>query len=105
MLDAHNKNHDGVAGTLAASRALVWILKGRFLARKVVQWCMYCRVKKHKLQAQLMGALPEERLNCGSKPFHAICLGLLGPILVKSMVKKRDSMKVWPILFLSLIHI
>ena len=48
-----------------------------------------------------MGALPEERLNFGSKPFHAICLDLLGPILVKSMVKKRDVMKVWPILFVS----
>ena len=45
MLDAHRKNHEGVAGTLAASRALVWILKGRFLARRVVQGCMYCRVE------------------------------------------------------------
>ena len=42
MIAAHEKNHEGVAGTLAASRALVWILKGRFLARKVVQRCMYC---------------------------------------------------------------
>ena len=95
MLDAHKKNHEGVAGTLAASRAQAWILKGRYLARRVVQGCLYCRIKKHKLQAQQMGALPEERLNFGSKPFHAICLGLLGPILVKSMVKKRDTMKVW----------
>ena len=46
-----------------------------------------------------MGALPEERLNYGSKPFYAICLDLLRPILVKSMIKKRDTMKVWPLLF------
>ena len=42
MLDAHKNNHEGVAGTLAASRAQVWILKGRYLARKVVKGCMYC---------------------------------------------------------------
>ena len=56
MIAAHEKNHEGVAGTLAASRALVWILKGRYLARKVVQKCVYCRAKKHKLQTQQMGA-------------------------------------------------
>ena len=46
-----------------------------------------------------MGALPIERLSFGSKPFHSVCLDLLGPILVKSMVNKRASMKVWPLLF------
>ena len=35
----------------------------------------------------------------GPSHFYAICLDLLGPILVKSMIKKRDTMKVWPILF------
>ena len=99
MIAAHEKNHEGVVGTLAASRALVWILKGRYLARKVVQRCVYCRVKKPKLQTQQMGALPDERLNFGSKPFHSICLDLLGPVMVKSMLKKRASMKVWPLLF------
>ena len=42
MIAAHEKNHEGVTGTLAASRALVWILKGRYLARKVVQRCIFC---------------------------------------------------------------
>ena len=60
---------------------------------------MYCRAKKHELQTQQMGALPEERLNFGSRPFQFIYLDLLGPTLVKSMVNKRTSMKVWPLLF------
>ena len=51
------------------------------------------------MQAQQMGALLEERLNFESKPFHSVCLDLLGPIVVKSMVNKRASMKVWPLLF------
>ena len=58
----------------------------------MVEKCVYCRVKRHNLQAQQMGALPVERLDFGSKPFHSICLDLLGPILVKSMVNKRSSM-------------
>ena len=97
MMTAHNRNHEGVAGTLAASRSQVWILKGRYLARRVVRDCVYCRVKHHKLQNQQMGALPEERLNFGSRPFQSICLDLLGPTLVKAMTNKRTTMKVWPI--------
>ena len=46
-----------------------------------------------------MGALPEERCQLGAKPFSAICLDLLGPVVVKAMTNKRASMKVWPILF------
>ena len=45
-----------------------------------------------------MGALPEERCELGAKPFTAICLDLLGPIVVKAMTNKRANMKVWPIL-------
>ena len=46
-----------------------------------------------------MGALPEERCLPGVKPFSAICLDLLGPVVVKAMVNKRSHMKVWPLLF------
>ena len=70
MIQAHYRNHEGVAGTLAASRSQAWILKGRYLARKVVGECVYCRAKHHKLQTQQMGALSVERLNFGSRPFQ-----------------------------------
>ena len=99
MIQAHSRNHEGVAGTLAASRAHVWILKGRYLARKIVQACVYCRAKHSKLQTQQMGALPAERLSMGSRPFQSVCLDLLGPTLVRAMTNKRATMKVWPIIF------
>merc|ERR1711951_338174 len=99
MIQAHYRNHEGVSGTLAASRAQVWILKGRYLARKVVKSCVYCRMKHAKLQTQQMGALPVERLDVGSRPFQSICLDLLGPTLVRAMTNRRATMKVWPILF------
>ena len=99
MIKAHYRNHEGVAGTLAASRAEVWILKVRYLARKVVKECVYCKAKHAKLQTQRMGALPVERLSVGSRPFQSVCLDLLGPTLVKAMTNKRATMKVWPIIF------
>ena len=46
-----------------------------------------------------MGALLEERCQPGAKPLSAICLDLLGPVVVKAMTNKRANMKVWPILF------
>ena len=99
MIQAHYRNHEGVAGTLATSRAQVWILKGRYLARRIVKECVYCRAKHHKLQSQQMGALPVERLNFGSRPFQSVCLDLLGPTMVRAMTNKRTTMKVWPIIF------
>ena len=46
-----------------------------------------------------MGDLPPERCVPGDPPFTAICLDLLGPVVVKAMVNKRSHMKVWPLLF------
>ena len=89
----------GVPGTLARSRAHAWIHKGRYLARKVVSKCVHCWATAAQVQRQRMGALPPERCHPGVKPFSAICLDLLGPVVVKAMVNKRSHMKVWPLLF------
>ena len=99
MIEAHLENHDGAPGTLARSRTRAWIHRGRYLARKVASRCVHCRAAAACIQEQRMGALPEERCELGAKPFAAICLDLLGPILVKAMSNKRANMKVWPILF------
>ena len=100
MIQAHHENHDGAPGTLARSRVQAWIHKGRYLARKVVAKCVHCRAAAARVQEQRMGALPEERCIPGAKPFSAICLDLLCPVVVKAMVNKRSNMKVWPLLFM-----
>ena len=46
-----------------------------------------------------MGDLPPERADVNTPPWTYICLDLMGPVLVKSMVNKRASMKVWPLVF------
>merc|ERR1712101_27707 len=99
MIEAHLENHDGAPGTLARSRTRAWIHKGRYLARKVASRCVHCRAAAARIQEQRMGPLPEERCQLGAKPFLAICLDLLGPVVVKAMASKRANMKVWPILF------
>ena len=100
MIQAHRENHDGAPGTLARSRAHAWIHKGRYLARKVVSKCVHCRATTAQIQRQRMWALPKERCLPGAKPFSAVCLDLLGPVVVKAMVNKRSHMKVWPLLFM-----
>ena len=86
-MQAHNENHDGPAGVLARSRGQVWIHRGRYLARKVEKDCTYCH-KKKKMVEQRMGQLPVERIAFGTPPFSAVCLNLLGPVLVKGVVNK-----------------
>ena len=82
MIQAHNENHEGPPGTLARCRAQVWIPQGRNLARKVARKCVRCRAAAAKVEKQRMGDLPLERCVPGSPPFTAICLDLLGPIMV-----------------------
>ena len=99
MIQAHNENHEGPPGTLARSRTQVWIHKGRNLARKVARNCVRCRAAAAKVERQRMGDFPLERCVPGNPPFTAICLDLLGPVMVKGVVNKRAEMKVWPLLF------
>lgn len=103
MLKAHAKNHAKADGTLGESRTMAWIPQGRYLARDVAKNCLLCRVKDAKKferrLEQRMGDLPPERYEIGARPFHAICLDLLGPLWVKSMVNRRAKMKAWPVLF------
>ena len=82
------------------SRTQAWILGGRRLAKRIVNDCCKCRVVRARLIKQRMGELPEERVKTGYTPFADVCLDLLGPTLVKSMVNKRAKMKVWPLLII-----
>ena len=99
MVQAHEKGHDGVEATLARSRSRAWICGGGKLAKRIANSCVYCRRREAKLIEQRMGQLPVERVAVGTPPFTAVCLDLMGPVLVRGMVNKRSTMKVWPLLF------
>ena len=99
MQQAHEEDHKGSTITLWRSRSNAWIWRARLLAKKVCKECVQCDARKALVQEQRMGALPLERVAAGTLPFTFICLDLLGPQLVKDMVKKRCTMKVYPMVF------
>ena len=47
-----------------------------------------------------MGQFPIEHIATGSLPWAAVCLDLLGPMVVKAMVNKHVRMKVWLLLMI-----
>lgn len=96
--EAHNKSHDGVAGTLLKMRLKAWVIKGRRIAQKVVDSCMACRKLKAKKCQQLMGDLPPERTEPAA-PFEFTSVDLFGPYHVKDDVKRRVAIKVWGVVF------
>ncbi|XP_063074175.1 uncharacterized protein LOC134464728 [Engraulis encrasicolus] len=96
--EAHSEGHDGVAGTLLRMRKRAWVIRGRLLAQKAVDDCMVCRKERAKTCQQIMGDLPEERVN-PAPPFQFTSIDLFGPYQVKDDVKRRANMKVWGVLF------
>ena len=99
MKEAHEETHNDAKSTLARSRSKIWVVKGMSLAKRVVKDCYHCKLMKKKACEQKMGFLPEERLSFGTPPFTYISLDLAAPILVLDMVKKRVTMKCWPVIF------
>lgn len=96
--EAHNANHEEVAGTLLRMRKKAWVVKGRRLAKKVVDSCVICRKARAKRCQQIMGDLPAERAEPAA-PFEFTTLDLFGPYEVKDEVRKRVRLKVWGIVF------
>ena len=82
------------------SRIRAWINLESVLATQMVCDCLVCPATKSKLCKKWMGDLPQERDNGCAKTFTAICLNLMGPVTVKSMVNKGATNKVWPIGFM-----
>ena len=99
MQQAHEEDHKGSTITLWRSRSSAWIWRGRMLAKKICKACIQCDACRALVLEQRMGMLPLERVAAGTLPFTFICLDLLGPLMVKDMVKKRCTMKVWPVIF------
>ena len=99
MVDAHNETHNDAKSTLARSRSQAWVVRGYSLAKKVCKECPSCKLDRKKLEQQKMGYLPVERFEVGFPPFTNISVDLAAPIMVLDMVKKRTSMKCWPVIF------
>ncbi|XP_027138459.1 uncharacterized protein LOC113746562 [Larimichthys crocea] len=96
--EAHEANHEGVAGTLLRVRSKAWVVQGPRIARSVIDSCMRCRKSKARMCRQVMSELPLERTEPAA-PFEFTTLDLFGPYVVKDAVKQRTKMKVWGVVF------
>ena len=88
--ESHKANHEGVAGTLLRMRKRAWVIKGRRLAKQMVDSCVVCRKNKAKQCQQIMADLPLERTGPAT-PFEFTTMDLFGPYEVKDEVKKSQS--------------
>ena len=98
MVQAHLETHSAAKSTLARSRTQAWIVRGFNLAVKVCQECNLCKLDRKVKLDQKMGYLPRERYEVGFPPFTNVSLDLAAPLLVLDMVKKRSTMKAWPLI-------
>ena len=85
--DAHEEDHRcDIQDVLARTRKLMWIPRGRCLARKVIRDCILCRRKNATLQRQMMAQLPEDKVSKAA-PFQYTALDMFGPLTVKDPTK------------------
>ena len=94
MKHIHDEDHTGRTKTVAKSRRKFWIVRAGKVFEKVKSLCIRCRLLDKELSMQQMSVLPECRLAI-APVFHVTSIDLFGPLLIKDMVKKRCTMKVW----------
>ncbi|XP_071581069.1 uncharacterized protein [Temnothorax nylanderi] len=80
----HTTLHGGPHITLAHLRTEFWILRDRATVRAVLYRCVKCAREKAIVPAELMGNLPDVRVNRSSRAFEHTGVDYAGPILVRS---------------------
>ncbi|KAM8714852.1 hypothetical protein ACLKA7_001255 [Drosophila subpalustris] len=90
--------HAGPKALVALLRLQFWIVNARDLARTVVRGCVHCVRYKPKLQQQLMGNLPVERLT-PSRPFAHCGVDFCGPVNVYLRIRGKAPSKSYIAIF------
>ena len=100
---AHKQDHcKDINGLLFRVRRTAWVIKGRGLVKRVVKSCAKCRLDSTKVANQLMGDLPDFRID-RADPFTVIAVDLFGPLWAKGLGgHARKTFKVWGVLFVCL---
>ncbi|KAL7743847.1 hypothetical protein ACLKA6_000252 [Drosophila palustris] len=90
--------HAGPKALVALLRLQFWIVNARDLARTVVRGCVHWVRYKPKLQQQLMGNLPVERLT-PSRPFAHCGVDFCGPVNVYLRIRGKAPSKSYIAIF------
>ena len=89
----------GAVATLARSGRKVWIVKGRNLARKIVNSCPICIIDRKQFLLQQMSNIKEESLTV-APPWRHLALDFSGLVTVKGEVNKRAKLKCWILFYI-----
>lgn len=76
--------HGGPQLTLASLRNEFWILRARSAVRNVIYRCIPCTRETAKIPVELMGDLPDVRVNRSSRAFVHTGVDYAGPLLVRT---------------------
>ena len=90
-------NHFGANYVLCKLLQRFWICYGLSTVKKYLRNCHYCKFRRAKAAQQIMGNLPECRVNAPKFPFQNSGVDLFGPIAVKL---NRSIVKRWGVLFI-----
>ena len=94
----HDECHLGVSAVMAKVRAKYWIVGLRSLVKSIRFKCVKCRQLDKRVQEQVMGQIPKERL----KPAPAwtyVSLDLFGPFEIRGETNKRSRSKGYGVLY------
>ena len=90
----HKQGHTGISATACKVRLRFWILRLQKMARTVCYNCLVCRKNAKKCCEQIMGPLPNVRIN-PAPAWSAVSLDLFGPFVIRSEVNKRSRGKAY----------
>lgn len=102
--DAHEiTKHGGTQLTMTYTRMQYWIIDTRKSVRNHIHKCVKCHRFAQKLQTQLMGTLPDPRVNMNRAFLHT-GVDYAGPIQVLTRRKpgRRETTKAWVAVFVCL---
>lgn len=99
LRELHEDNlHCGPQALLAKSRQNYWIIKGKTMARNITQNCVRCTRAKPRMFQQLMGNLPEQRVN-PARPFQNAGVDYCGPFWIHHKVRGKRPDKAYIAIF------
>ncbi|XP_037930866.1 uncharacterized protein LOC119665703 [Teleopsis dalmanni] len=99
MKHLHEKGlHWGPQTNLAQGRQRFWPIKGKIMARSIVQHCVQCtRVRPHMFK-QIMGNLPADRVQA-QRPFFNAGVDFCGPIWIHHKIRGKRPRKAYIAVF------
>ena len=86
-----DNNHIGREHTLAVSRKAYWVPSCRGMIKRVLSNCINCKKERAMPRPTLMGDVPKERVDIGSKPFSSTGVDYFGPYYVKISKRTRAN--------------